>query len=269
MAGIREMAARKARGERIVSLTAYDHATAALEEKAGVDFILVGDSYGMAVLGMPTTLGVTMDMLIPVVRAVRRGAPSTTVVADMPFGSYQASDEAAVENAVRFTAEGGADAVKLEGGSPRPLSRARAIIESGIPVMGHVGLLPQSVMMTGGYRVVGADQAGRVLSEALALQEAGAFAVVLESMEEELAGRVTRELTIPTIGIGAGRLTDGQILVVTDMLGLNPGFEPRFLRRYADLSSAASEAIGRYAADVRSGSFPARENCYSPLREDP
>ncbi len=267
-ASVRTLQSRKDRGVRIVSLTAYDFPTAALEEAAGVDFILVGDSMAMTVMGEETTLGATVDMMLPHVRAVRRGAPRTLVVADLPFGSYQASDELAVGSAVRMVAEGGADAVKLEGGAPRPLSRARAIMESGIPVMGHVGLLPQSVRSTGGYRVVDATQAARVTEEALALEEAGVFAIVLESMEEGVARDVTRALSVPTIGIGAGRFTDGQILVVNDMLGLTPGFEPKFLERYADLSGVMGKAFAEYSRQVREGGYPAVRHVYSPAGED-
>lgn len=267
MRTVQDFAKAKAEGRRIASLTAYDFPTALLEQEAGIDFILVGDSISMAVLGEETTLGATVEMMLPHVRAVRRGAPGTFVVADMPFGSYQASDERAVDAAVRFVAGGGADAVKLEGGAPMPLSRASAIIASGIPVMGHVGLLPQSVRASGGYRAVGADQAGRVMSEARALEEAGAFAIVIESVEEAIARDITEALSIPTIGIGAGRHTDGQILVVSDMLGITRGFEPRFLKRYADLSSQASRALSEYAGEVRNGSFPEARHSYAPLPE--
>lgn len=265
---VQDIRDKKIRSERIVSLTAYDYPVALLEQGAGVDFILVGDSIAMAVLGQETTLGATVDMMLPHVCAVRRGAPDTLIVADMPFGSYQVSDEQAVESAVRFLSEGGADAVKLEGGAARPLSRARAIIESGIPVMGHVGLLPQSVRSTGGYRVVGSSQALRVMEEARALEDAGAFAVVLESVEEVIARDVTRALAIPTIGIGAGRFTDGQILVVNDMLGMTRGFEPRFLKKYADLDSVITKALESYAREVREGSFPTAKHSYAAIRDE-
>jgi 3-methyl-2-oxobutanoate hydroxymethyltransferase len=255
---------KRKRGEKIVSLTAYDFPTARIEELAGVDFILVGDSAAMAVHGQGTTLGATMDMMIAHTRAVRAGAPNTLVVGDMPFGSYQGSDEQAVASAVRFLAEGEADAVKLEGGNPRSLSRARAIMESGIPLMGHIGLLPQSVRATGGYRVVTSASAERLLAEAMSLEAAGAFAIVIESVEEAVARDLTRAIGIPTIGIGAGRYTDGQILVVSDMLGLTPDFDPKFLRRYADLHSTILQAVTSYMEDVRSGSFPGPENTYSP-----
>jgi 3-methyl-2-oxobutanoate hydroxymethyltransferase len=262
---IQLLAEKKRRGEKIVSLTAYDCPTARIEELAGVDFILVGDSAAMAVHGRDTTLGATMDMMITHTRAVRKGAPGTLVVGDMPFGSYQCSDEQAVASAIRFLAEGGADAVKLEGGNPRSVSRVKAIADSGIPVMGHTGLLPQSVKATGGYRVVTAASADRLHAEAGALEEAGAFALVIESVEEGVARDLTRAVGIPTIGIGAGRYTDGQILVVTDMLGLSPEFDPRFLRRYADLHGIILQAVSKYMEEVRTGVFPGPENTYSPL----
>lgn len=258
---------RKVAGDRIASLTAYDFPTARLEQRAGIDFILVGDSMAMAVMGEETTLGATVEMMLPHVRAVRRGAPETFIVADMPFGSYQVSDERAVESALRFVSEGGADAVKLEGGSSRPLSRARAMIESGIPVMGHTGLLPQSIRAVGGFRAVGADQASRVMEESLALEAAGCFAIVLESVEERIALDVTKALSIPTIGIGAGRFTDGQILVVNDMLGMTDGFEPRFLKKYADLGNVISIALESYVSEVRTGGFPEARHAYGAIRD--
>jgi 3-methyl-2-oxobutanoate hydroxymethyltransferase len=264
---LRDLQKKKRRGERIVALTAYDFQMARLEESAGVDFILVGDSIGMAVLGDDTTLGVTMEIMLPHAAAVSRGAPATLVIGDMPFGSYEISDEQAVGNAVRFLAEGGTGAVKLEGGNARSVSRVRAIVDSGIPVMGHIGLQPQSIRKTGGYRVIYSDQRDRMISEALALQDAGAFAIVIESMEEELAAEITRLLAVPTIGIGAGRLTDGQILVVNDMLGLSGGFSPRFLKKYAALDTLILEAIRSFASDVTGGSYPGTEHVY-PAKED-
>jgi 3-methyl-2-oxobutanoate hydroxymethyltransferase len=264
---LRDLQKKKRRGERIVALTAYDFQMARLEESAGVDFILVGDSIGMAVLGHDTTLGVTMEIMLPHAAAVSRGAPGTLVVGDMPFGSYEVSDEQAVCNAVRFLAEGGSGAVKLEGGNTRSVSRVRAIVDSGIPVMGHIGLQPQSIRKTGGYRVIYSDQRDRMLSEALALQEAGAFAIVIESMEEELAGEITRLLTIPTIGIGAGRLTDGQILVVNDMLGLSGDFSPRFLKKYAALDTLILDAVRSFASEVTDGVYPGTEHVF-PAKDD-
>ncbi len=258
---------RKEQGIRIVSLTAYDFMTARLEEQAGVDFILVGDSLGMAMLGHKDTLGVTMDLMIVHTLAVSRGAPDTLVIGDMPFGSYEASDELAVASAKRFIGEGEAGAVKLEGGDVDQVSRVRAIVSSGIPVMGHVGLLPQSVRRLGGYRIVYADQRERMLEEALSLEKAGAFAMVLEGMEEGLAKEITESVAIPTIGIGAGRFTDGQILVVNDMLGLSGEFHPKFLKRYAELDISMVHAFSTFASEVKNGVFPGVEHIYSP-RED-
>lgn len=263
---VKDLQRKKRKGEKIVALTAYDFRMAQLEEEAGVDVILVGDSIGMAVLGGETTLGVTMDLMLAHAAAVSRGAPATLVVGDMPFGSYELSEEQAVGNAVRFLAEGGTDAVKLEGGNARSASRVRAIVDSGIPVMGHIGLQPQSIRMTGGYRVIGGDLRERMLAEAAALREAGAFAIVLESMEEELAAEITRSLEIPTIGIGAGRCTDGQILVVNDLLGLSGDFSPRFLKKYAALDTVILEALRSYASDVAVGQYPGPEHVY-PARE--
>ncbi len=260
--GVWSLRAMKARGERIAALTAYDFVTASILERAGVDFLLVGDSMEMVLMGRNTTLSADLDLLVAHCRAVSAGAPGTLVVADMPFGSYQGSDEAAVGSAVRFLAEGGADAVKLEGGNGRMLSRVRAITDSGIPVMGHTGLQPQSVRMTGGYRVVRSDQRDRLLGESMELQEAGVFALVLESVEEGLAAEVSSMLSIPVIGIGAGRRTDGQILVVNDMLGLSGDFHPRFLKVYERLGERILEAVGNYVREVREGDYPSEEHVY-------
>ncbi len=259
---VRSIQAMKERGERIVALTAYDHLTAALEERAGVHLILVGDSFQMAVLGEETTLGADMNVLVAHCRAVRNGAPDAMVVGDMPFGSYQPSDETAVRNAVRFVAEAGADAVKLEGGNAAAVSRIRAIVDSGIPVMGHIGLLPQSIKADGAYRIVRRDALGEVRRQLSALGGAGAFSVVFEMMEEELAATLTQEASIPTIGIGAGRHTDGQILVVNDMLGMNGDFNPRFLKKYADLHTVMNRAVEDYAEEVRTGAFPGEDNVF-------
>lgn len=260
---VRSLLIKKQKGERIVSLTAYDFVTAKLEEEAGVDFILVGDTLAMVVLGEETTLTANLDIMIAHTKAVSRGAENTLVVGDMPFGSYECSDAQAVKNAVRFLAEGGADAVKLEGGNERSVSRVKAIIDSGIPVMGHIGLLPQSIRQIGGYRVVYSDQRDRMLSEAFALQEAGTFSVVLESIEEELAREITSKLSVPTIGIGAGRYTDGQILVVNDMLGLSGEFKPKFLKKYVQLDDIILGAVKDYCHEVRGGAFPAEKHIYS------
>ncbi|MCK4672142.1 MAG: 3-methyl-2-oxobutanoate hydroxymethyltransferase [Candidatus Aegiribacteria sp.] len=260
---VRSLLIKKEKGEKIVSLTAYDFVTAKLEEEAGVDFILVGDTLAMVVLGEETTLTANLDIMIAHTKAVSRGAENTLVVGDMPFGSYECSDTQAVKNAVRFLSEGGADAVKLEGGNERSVSRVKAIIDSGIPVMGHIGLLPQSIRQIGGYRVVYSDQRDRMLSEAFALQEAGIFSVVLESIEEELAREITSKLSVPTIGIGAGRYTDGQILVVNDMLGLSGEFKPKFLKKYVQLDEIILGAVKDYCHEVRGGEFPTEKHVYS------
>jgi len=253
---------KKRKGEKIVALTAYDFVTARLEELAGIDIILVGDSVGMAVFGHENTLHVTMGMMLAHTSAVSRGAPATLVVGDMPIGSYENSDEQAVATAVRFISEAEAGAVKLEGGDERSASRVRAIVDSGIPVMGHIGLQPQSIRKTGGYRVVYSDKKETMASEALALQGAGVFAIVLESMEEDLARYITELLSIPTIGIGAGRGTDGQILVVNDILGLSGDFSPRFLKKYAALDTVMLEAFRTFITDVRDGGYPDKEHIY-------
>ena len=259
---VRTLKRKKTAGEPIVALTAYDATTAMLEEQAGVDLILVGDSMNMVVLGEETTLTANLDVMLAHTRAVARGAPKTLVVGDMPFGSYERSDSQAVKNAIRFLAEGSAHAVKLEGGNRMAISRVRAIVESGIPVMGHLGLLPQSVRLSGGYRVVRREGLDRLLAEAAALEEAGAFSIVLESVQEDVAAEVTAATSLPTIGIGAGREVDGQILVVNDMLGLTPRFSPKFLKRYAELIPLIERALRDYAEEVRAGGFPGEEHVY-------
>lgn len=250
--------ALKAAAHRIVMLTAYDASSARLVDAAGVDAILVGDSIGMTMLGFDSTLPVTMDDMVRATAAVVRATRHALVVADMPFMSYQASAKDGVRNAGRLMAEGGAGAVKLEGGAA-VAKTVRRITAAGIPVMGHVGLTPQSVHQLGGYRVQakGAAEAGRLLEDCLALQEAGAFAVVLECIPSELAEIATAELAIPTIGIGAGAGCDGEVQVFHDLLGLGGDFAPRHARRYAELGVAIRAAVGEYASDVRSGAFPA------------
>jgi len=259
---VKTIGAMRKQGEKIVALTAYDYRTARMEELAGVHLILVGDSFQMAVLGEETTLGADMNVLLAHCRAVRNGAPDSLVVGDMPFGSYQPSDETAVKNAVRFIAEAGADAVKLEGGNDAAVSRVKAIVGSGIPVMGHIGLLPQSIRSEGSYRVVREDSEANLLMQVKALEAAGAFALVLEMIEEEVARRISDASGIPTVGIGAGRYTHGQILVVNDMLGMNADFNPKFLRKYADLHGVISQALKNYVSDVAGGSFPGEENAF-------
>jgi 3-methyl-2-oxobutanoate hydroxymethyltransferase len=262
---IRDLQERKARGERFAMLTSYDTITAGIFEEAGIDVLLVGDSAANTVLGYPDTLSVTTDELIPLVRAVVRGTSRALVVADLPFGSYQASPQHALETAVRFMKETGAQAVKFEGGS-RVAEHVRTVVEAGIPVMAHIGFTPQSVHGLGGYRVQGrGDQADRILKDAVALQDAGAFAVVLEMVPAEVAARITAELTIPTIGIGAGVGCDAQVLVWTDMAGFGAGpaaHTPKFVKAYADLRGVLLGAARSYAEDVVAGRYPDAEHSY-------
>jgi 3-methyl-2-oxobutanoate hydroxymethyltransferase len=259
-----ELAERKARGEKLVMVTAYDYPGARLADAAGVDIILVGDSAADNVLGYDSTVPVTVDELLVLVRAVARGTERALVVADMPFGSFQVSDETAVANAVRFVKEAGADAVKIEGAGPS-LARAQALVGAGIPVMGHVGLTPQSATMLGGFKAQGrtAAKAQRLHGDARALEAAGCFAVVLEAVPAAVAARVTEALHVPTIGIGAGPACDGQVLVWHDLLGLNDRKPARFVKRYADLGTEIQSALEAYAADVRSGAFPTEEHTYA------
>jgi 3-methyl-2-oxobutanoate hydroxymethyltransferase len=248
---------------RITCLTAYDYPTARLVDDAGVDIILVGDSLGMVVLGYESTLPVTMDEMLHHTRAVRRATRHALLVADMPFGSYHGAAAEAVANAVRFVKEAGAEAVKLEGGERR-LELIARLVEAEIPVMAHIGLTPQSVHAMGGFKVQGrtAETAERLLRDAHAVEAAGAFSVVLESIPRELAADITAELRIPTIGIGAGPECDGQVLVLHDMAGLSPGRQPKFTRGYADLAGELSRAVAAYCDDVRQGRFPADAESY-------
>ena len=259
-----ELTDRKSRGEKLVMVTAYDHPGARLSDAAGVDIILVGDSAADNVLGYDTTVPVTVDELLVLVRAVARGTERALVVADMPFGSFQVSDETAVANAVRFVKEAGADAVKIEGAGPS-LARVQALVGAGIPVMGHVGLTPQSATMLGGFKAQGrtAAKARQLLADARALEAAGCFAVVLEAVPAEVARRVSDTLHVPTIGIGAGPDCDGQVLVWHDLLGLSDRRPARFVKRYADVGSDIRRALEAYAEDVRSGDFPAAEHTYT------
>lgn len=254
----------KERGEKIVALTAYDVLFARILEDQGVDLILVGDSLGQVVLGYETTVPVTLDEMLHHGRAVRRGAPRTFTVLDLPFLSYQTGEDDAVRSAGRVLKEGAAHAVKVEGADPRTCASVRRMVEVGIPVMGHVGLTPQSIHTLGGYRVQGrdAESARRVREGARALEQAGCFSIVLELMPSSLAGGVTEELAIPTIGIGAGPRCDGQVLVLPDALGLNPGFRPRFLKRFADLHEEASRGVAEYVREVREGSYPDADHSF-------
>ena len=258
---VHHLLAMKERGEKWAMLTAYDQYTAATFDEAGIPVLLVGDSAANVVFGHSTTLPVTVDELIPLVAAVVRGTRRSLVVADLPFGSYQAGPEQALHNAVRFVKEGGAHAVKLEGGA-RVLSQVEAIVEAGVPVMAHLGLTPQSVNVLGGYRVQGRGEAGeRLLRDAKALQEAGAFGLVLELVPADLAAAVTASVAIPTIGIGAGGATDAQVLVWQDMAGLTPDVA-RFVKRYADLRGELTRAVQAFASEVATGAYPAPEHAY-------
>lgn len=259
---VRDLRRAKERGERWAMLTSYDMLTAGLFDEAGIPVLLVGDSAGNNVLGHSSTVPVTVDELLPLTRAVVRATRRALVVADLPFGSYQASAEQAFGTAVRFLQEAGAHAVKLEGGA-RVVPQVELLVGAGVPVMAHVGLTPQSELVTG-LRVQGRGEAGeQLLADAKALQAAGAFAVVLEAVPAQLAERVTAELEIPTIGIGAGAATDAQVLVWTDLAGLTPPPGPRFVKRYADLRTVLSDAVTAYADDVREGRYPGPEHTYS------
>jgi 3-methyl-2-oxobutanoate hydroxymethyltransferase len=249
--------------EHFACLTAYDYTTARIIDECGIPLVLVGDSLGMVVLGYETTLPVTMAEMLHHTAAVARGAKHFLVVADMPFLSYHVSLEQALENAGEFIKSAGAGAVKIEGGALRaPL--VKALTENGIPVMGHIGLTPQSIRALGSYKVAGKRSAEirRLVSDARALEKAGAFAIVLECMPPETARKITAAVDIPTIGIGAGPYCDGQILVTNDMLGLSGNVSPRFVRRYADLTAQIRQAVSRYKAEVESKKFPSKEHCY-------
>jgi 3-methyl-2-oxobutanoate hydroxymethyltransferase len=266
---ITELAGMKGRRQPIVMVTAYDAPSGRLADEAGADIVLVGDSAAMTVLGHDSTVPATMDELIVLTRAVTRGARRPLVVADMPFGSFQVSDVTAIENAIRFVKEAGADAVKLEGAGP-VLSRVETIVAAGIPVMGHIGLTPQSATALGGFKAQGrtAEQARRLVADARALEAAGCFSLVLEAVPAAVAKRISETLTIPTIGIGAGAATDGQVLVWHDLLGLYAGSSPRFVKRYADLAPVIVEALETYAAEVRSGVFPGEQHTYAMTDEE-
>lgn len=258
---VRTLRQKKAKAEPITMLTAYDHATAQALDHAGVDAILVGDSLGMVVLGYETTLPVTMEDMLHHSRAVARGAKAALLIGDMPFMSYQVSVPEAVRNAGRFLQEAGMDAVKLEGGRERR-DAVEAIVSSGIPVMGHLGLTPQSVHQLGGFtpQAKTTASAERLIDDALLLQDAGCFAIVLESIPARLGRWISQRLEIPTIGIGAGPGCDGQVLVTHDLLGLFDRFTPKFVRKYADLHAEMARAFTAYIADVGSGAFPGEEH---------
>jgi 3-methyl-2-oxobutanoate hydroxymethyltransferase len=261
---IRDLQAATDRGEKWAMLTSYDTQTAGVMERAGVRALLVGDTSGMTVLGHPDTIAVTMDQMIPMVQAVVRGTDTALVVADLPFGSYQNGPKQALANATRHLKEGGAHAVKLEGGG-RTRNQVRRLVDAGIPVMAHLGLTPQSVNVLGGMRrIQGRGEAGdQLLADALALEAAGAFALVLESVPADLGDRVTKELHIPTVGIGAGPHCDAQIMVWQDMAGLTPGRLPKFVKRYADLDQILGDAFAQYATEVAEGRYPDDDHSYS------
>lgn len=255
--------ASKERGERLVCLTAYDYTMARIVDEAGIDIVLVGDSIGNTMMGYGNTVPVTLEEIVMHTRAVRRGVQRALLVADMPYGSFHTGDDDAVRNALRLIKEGAAEAVKLEGGSKRaPL--IKRLVDEEIPVMGHIGLTPQSVNMLGGYRVQGktAETARALLDDAKALEDAGAFAIVLEVVPREIAKLITESVKIPTIGIGAGLHCDIQVLVIHDLLGLSFGKLARFVRQYADLKQTMTEAISRYAEDVRTGAYPSEAESY-------
>jgi 3-methyl-2-oxobutanoate hydroxymethyltransferase len=253
---------KKEKGEKIASLTCYDYSTARILDQADIDFLLVGDSLAMTVLGHPNTLAVTVDEMLHHVKAVTKGTQYALVVADMPFMSYQADHTEAVKNAGRFLQEGGAQAVKLEGASDRVVEVIRHLVEIGIPVMGHLGFTPQSLNTLGGFKVQGKtlEDAKQLIGSTLRLQAAGVFALVLEMVPVEVASLITQRLRIPTIGIGAGNACDGQILVVDDVLGRYSELTPRFVRRYLTSTSLIGDAVSRYADDIRSGNFPDNES---------
>jgi 3-methyl-2-oxobutanoate hydroxymethyltransferase len=253
----------KREGNKIVVLTAYDHPTALIEDRAGVDVILVGDSLGMVVLGYENTLPVTMEEIIHHARAVARARPRALMVGDLPFMSYQAGVSDAVRTAGRLVKEGGMEAVKLEGGR-RMEAAIRGIVDAAIPVMGHLGLTPQSVHQFGGYRVQGREEqaAQQLIDDAGFLESCGCFSIVLEGMPWPLARRITEAVSIPTIGIGAGPHCDGQVLVVNDLLGVNEDFAPRFVKRYAEVGRTMAEAFAAYVADVKAGRFPDLDHSY-------
>ena len=254
-----------AKGEKIVYLTAYDYLTAKMQEKAGVDMILVGDSLGMVSLGYDTTFPVTMDDMIRHCSAVRRGAPNTFIVGDMPYMSYQSSDEAAIANAGRFVKEAAADAIKLEGGGEMIASRIKAIQQAGILVMGHIGLTPQFMGQIGGYKAQGRSSEGalKLLKQAEIVENAGAFSILVEGIPPVVGKAITERAGIPILGIGAGSYTHGQLLIYADMVGMYDNFTPKFVKKYANVAEVLTKAFSQYAAEVRHGQFPDNnEHCY-------
>jgi 3-methyl-2-oxobutanoate hydroxymethyltransferase len=261
-----KLAEMRALGEPIVMVTAFDHPSAKVAEAAGVDIVLVGDSAANNVLGYADTLPVTVEELLVLTAAVRRGLDTPLLVGDLPFGSYEASDEQAIATAHRFVKEAGCDAVKIEGSA----ARARAIVKAGVPVMGHVGLTPQTATALGGYRAQGrtAERARAVLDEALELQEAGCFAIVFEAIPADVTDVIMGHMEVPVIGIGAGSSTDGQVLVLHDLLGIHGGFQPKFVKRYADVRAEMLRGLQAYAEEVRTRAFPGPEHSYGIAPEE-
>lgn len=258
----------KDKGEKISMTTAYDYPTAALVEKAGIEIILVGDSLMMTVLGDDSTVACTMDQMIHHIQPVVKGAPTPHIVGDMPFGSYNVSKEQGIINATRMLKEGRCDSIKLEGGK-EVADTVKAIVDAGIPVMGHVGLTPQTVSKLGGFKIQGkGDAAQKVLDDALALEAAGAYAIVLECIPEELGRLITKKLSIPTIGIGGGRYTDGQVLVFHDMMGLFEKFVPKFVKQYLNLSPEIVKALEKFKQDVKCGEFPEAQHTFGGVSEE-
>ena len=264
---ILDLYAMKERGEKISWITAYDYPTAQFAEAAGMEMLLVGDSLGMCVYGYSSTVPVTMDQCIVHCDAVRRGAPNTFVMGDMPFMSYQASDQEAVRSAGRFLKEAGVDAVKLEGGI-RVIGRIKAILDAGIVVCGHIGLTPQSSGQLGGHKAQGrtVDSARLLIEDALAIEEAGAQLLLLEAVPPEVAGFITKKLSIPVLSIGAGPDCDGQLLIVSDAIGQFQAFTPKFVKKYANVAEVVTNALAEYVKEVKSGDFPADEHCYHMLK---
>jgi 3-methyl-2-oxobutanoate hydroxymethyltransferase len=261
---VRDFAERKRKGEKLVVMTAYDALFGRLVDESGVDAILVGDSVGTAVMGYSSTLPVTLDQMIYHASAVRRGVKRALIIIDMPFLSYQASIETAVLNCGRAIQETGVGAVKVEGGSPEMLDTVHALVRTGIPVMAHIGFTPQSVNTIGGARVQGREEEGaeKLIAEAKGLEQAGAFGIVLELVPATVSARITAAVGIPTIGIGAGAHCDGQVLVLPDVLGLNDTFQPKFLKRYAEMAEEVRQALGTWARDVRSGTYPDADHSF-------
>ena len=253
----------KSQNQRIVMVTSYDYPTSIIADEVGVDSILVGDSYGMVVLGYDTTIPVTVEDLLPVCQAVKRGSSHSLLIGDMPFLSFQVSEEDAIRNAGRFIKDGRMEAVKIEGGKEMA-HVAKAVSNAGIPVLGHIGITPQTATLHGGYRIQGKDanSGERLVEDAKSLEDAGVFGIILEMITEEVARVITKTVSVPTIGIGSGRYCDGQVLVLHDILGLYPRFVPKFAKRYVDLASTIKAAVADYASEVRGGAFPEERHVF-------